>query len=181
MKTPSNLVLHPVRMSIVQTLLGGKQLTVQEMKTQLKEVPQATLYRHLNKLLDNGIITVIAQRQIRGAQEKIFALAETASAFENTSEEEISKETQKNRFMQFTSHLIQRFNAYLSEAQEELSEKRAFSTWEVYLSEDELQEVMAAIHEAVNKVGANEPSLDRQKYSLASIVIPYPDNKRGKN
>ncbi len=181
MKTPSNLVLHPVRMSIVQTLLGGKQLTVQEMKTQLKEVPQATLYRHLNKLLDNGIITVIAMRQIRGAQEKIFALAETASAFENTSEEEISKETQKNRFMQFTSHLIQRFNAYLNEPQKEREEKQAFNTWEIYLSEDELQEVMSTIHEALDKAAANEPSLERQQYSLSSIVIPYPEKKRGKN
>ena len=49
------VILHPVRMKIIQALIG-KEMTVQELSQWTEDVPQATLYRHLNKLLDAGFI-----------------------------------------------------------------------------------------------------------------------------
>ena len=68
------LILHPVRMKIIQSLLNGKNLTVQQLSQRAKDVPQATLYRHLNKLLEADFIQVVQENQIRGTVEKVYAL-----------------------------------------------------------------------------------------------------------
>ena len=58
-ETKADVLLHPVRLRIVQALLPRRQLTAQEIGRHLGDVPQATLYRHLNKLLDGGIIEIV--------------------------------------------------------------------------------------------------------------------------
>ena len=70
------LILHPVRMKIIQSLLNGKNMTVQQLSQRAKDVPQATLYRHLNKLLEADLIQVVQENQIRGTVEKVYALKE---------------------------------------------------------------------------------------------------------
>ena len=41
-----------VRMKIIQLLVNGKRMTVQKFAERMEDVPQATLYRQLNKLLE---------------------------------------------------------------------------------------------------------------------------------
>ncbi|UHA58283.1 helix-turn-helix domain-containing protein [Metabacillus litoralis] len=76
MDSKAKLILHPVRMKIVQTLIGSKEYTVQQIAARLTDVPQATLYRHLNKLLEAEVLKVVKENQIRGTVEKIYALNE---------------------------------------------------------------------------------------------------------
>ena len=52
-----SILLNPIRMKIIQTLLVGQRLTVQQMNERLPDVPPATMYRHLNKLLGAELIT----------------------------------------------------------------------------------------------------------------------------
>ena len=72
-------ILHPIRMKVLQTLIGGRQLTVQQIGERLTDVPQATLYRHLNKLLETEILTVVAEKKVRGTTEKVLAINENAN------------------------------------------------------------------------------------------------------
>ena len=46
-----DLLLHPVRLRIVQALVGSP-MTPLHLKEQLGDVPQATLYRHLSQLFE---------------------------------------------------------------------------------------------------------------------------------
>jgi len=64
---------HPVRLEII-VALAGKRLTTKELADQLPEIPQATLYRQLNTLLEAGIIEVVSQRQTHGILESTYAL-----------------------------------------------------------------------------------------------------------
>lgn len=68
-----DLLLHPVRLRIVRLLDGGDR-TVLQIGRALADVPQATLYRHLNKLLEGGVVRVAGKRPVRGATERTFAL-----------------------------------------------------------------------------------------------------------
>lgn len=45
-----DLLLHPVRIRIVQALLDGSELTTGELTARLGDIPVATLYRHVAKL-----------------------------------------------------------------------------------------------------------------------------------
>ncbi|MEI3612735.1 helix-turn-helix domain-containing protein [Pseudogracilibacillus sp. SO30301A] len=74
MKGKADLLLHPVRMRIVQQLLLNKPLTIAQLVEILGDVPQATLYRHINLLLEANLIEVIETKKVRGTEERKFSV-----------------------------------------------------------------------------------------------------------
>ena len=59
MTSPSaDLLLHPIRLRILVGLLG-RPMTAQQLGEVLEDVPQATLYRQLNKLAQAGVLEVV--------------------------------------------------------------------------------------------------------------------------
>ena len=57
----ADTLLHPVRLRIVQALVG-RQLTTQQLKDELSDVAQASLYRHVARLVDAGLLHVTDER-----------------------------------------------------------------------------------------------------------------------
>ncbi len=70
-----DLLLNPIRLRMIGAMACGKR-TAGEIGEALPDVPAATLYRHLKKLADAGVVTVVATRPARGALERIYALAQ---------------------------------------------------------------------------------------------------------
>ncbi|MEL1136690.1 helix-turn-helix domain-containing protein [Desulfitobacterium sp. THU1] len=69
-----NSLLNPVRMRIFQLFLGHDTETVKRIAEELPDVPPASLYRHVNKLLEDEIIEVCAEYKIRGTVERVYRL-----------------------------------------------------------------------------------------------------------
>ncbi|WFR70984.1 helix-turn-helix domain-containing protein [Prescottella defluvii] len=69
------MLLHPVRLRIVQALLSEEELTTNQLHERLSDVPIATLYRHVASLVKHDLIEVTDEQQIRGASEKTYRVA----------------------------------------------------------------------------------------------------------
>ena len=66
--TPTDVVLHPVRLlRIVQAFLGDRELTTGELRSELRDVATATLYRQVAAMVDGGVLEVADERRVRGA------------------------------------------------------------------------------------------------------------------
>ena len=65
-----DLLLHPIRIRIIQALLDGSALTTKQLKLQLTDVPSASLYRHVAMLADAGVLVVTGERPVRGQYKK---------------------------------------------------------------------------------------------------------------
>ncbi|MGO4276295.1 helix-turn-helix domain-containing protein, partial [Paenibacillus sp. TAF58] len=78
MVNKAEIILHPVRMKISQALMRNKEtgLTSLEMVKIIKDVPQATLYRHIQVLLDAGVIRITKEKKVRSISEKYYTLNE---------------------------------------------------------------------------------------------------------
>lgn len=65
MSNKVEILMHPVRIKICQALLRNKEegLTPLEMVKILKDVPQATLYRHIQVMVDSGIVSVVSEKR----------------------------------------------------------------------------------------------------------------------
>src|SRR5437763_14481121 len=70
----ANLLLHPVRLRIVEAFLGDRALTTSDLAAELADVPSASLYRHVARLVDAGVLAVVAERRVRGALERTYVL-----------------------------------------------------------------------------------------------------------
>ena len=79
------MVMNPVRQRIFQYFLLHKTGTVKELKKALPDVPNASLYRHINILSDYSILIVVGENRIRGTVESIYQLNKDALAAEDES------------------------------------------------------------------------------------------------
>ena len=81
----AEVVMNPVRQRIFQYFLLHKTGTVKELKKELPDVPNASLYRHINILSDYSILIVVGENRIRGTVESIYQLNKDALAAEDES------------------------------------------------------------------------------------------------
>jgi len=70
------ILLDPTRIRIIQALiLGEKQaFTTNEICDQLSDVPRATLYRHINVLIEANILQIVSERKVRGSVERTLSM-----------------------------------------------------------------------------------------------------------
>ena len=68
------VLIHPVRLRILQYLSVHQSATTGEILNQLTGVSKASMYNHIKLLEQNEAIEVIKENQIRGTIEKTYAL-----------------------------------------------------------------------------------------------------------
>jgi DNA-binding transcriptional ArsR family regulator len=169
----AKLIIHPVRMRIVQTFIGGQKLTVQEIQEKLKDVPQATLYRNLNKLVKGGVLEVAATNQVRGTIEKVYELVGgeaglSAEEFQNSSREE-----QMGVFMRFVGNLIDQFGRYLDQDEIDLvKDGVTMRQVELYLDDKEYLELMKSVAKLYQEAMKHKPEGERRRRFVTTIVVP---------
>lgn len=177
MKTSkTKLILHPVRMKITQSLLNGKKLNVQQIAERLKDVPQATLYRHLNKLLEADVIEVVQENQIRGTVEKVYGLKEQSI---HSPEDllNLSKEEHLELFLTFTTHLLGLYENYLNQGEVDLlRDGVSYRVSNLNLTDEEFMDLVKSISSLYQKAMQNEPTPERKRRNFATIIIPEKPN-----
>ncbi|MBS4196190.1 helix-turn-helix domain-containing protein [Bacillus sp. FJAT-49870] len=170
-ESKADVILHPVRMRIIQTLINGRRLTVQQIGERLRDIPQATLYRHLKKLLEAKVIEVVEENQIRGAVEKVYALPEQAGSI---SPEDISKWTKEDHmdsFMRFISVVLADFERYVSQEEfDMLKDGAGYRQISFYVTDEEYMEFLQTLNSAAIKLLQNEEGENRRKRTFSTIV-----------
>ena len=169
----SSILLHPVRLRIVQALLGAGELTTRELHEGLPDIPIATLYRHVGELAGHGVIEVAEEQRIRGAHEKTYRLA---SGLENPSAEELnslSNEELLTAFTVFASGLISDFDDYLRAGDADLHADRVSFAQAAFWADDaEIDAFGRALMSALEDLLANAPGGDRRRRTLSTVLIP---------
>ncbi len=123
-----DLILHPIRMRILMALVD-QSLTPGQIAADLTDVPLTSLYRHLNTLVNAGILAIVEERPVRGTVEKVYQLVEGAGRLTPEEMAALSNEDHMRYFMVFLSSLIQDFSKILGKA-----DGRAISSQDVFYS-----------------------------------------------
>jgi len=123
-----DLILHPIRMRILMTL-AGQSLTPGQIAADLTDVPLTSLYRHLNALVNAGILMIVEERPVRGTVEKVYRLVEGAGRLSPEEMATLSNEDHMRYVMVFLSSLIQDFSKALNK-----NDGRTISPQDVFYS-----------------------------------------------
>jgi predicted DNA-binding transcriptional regulator YafY len=113
MASSADLLLHPVRLRIVQAFLGDRPLTTAELSAELSDVPSASLYRHVARLVSAGVLQVVAERRVRGAVERTYMLRPAAASIRPDEVAAMSAEDHRHAFMAFVAGLLADLDRYL--------------------------------------------------------------------
>lgn len=171
-------LLHPIRMRIMQSLLGDKRLNVNDLLKQLPDIPQATLYRHINILKDLEIIEVIEENRIRGTVEKIYRLKIENAIIKPEDIMTMTREDHFNFFFKYIINILSNFESYISQDKFDLMKDMVgYRQVELNLNEQEFMELSKTVSETYMKAIQNELTPDRQRRLIYTITMPRIINK----
>lgn len=172
-QSPFDLLLHPVRMRIIQALVGGKRMTVQELGERLATVPMATLYRHLNALADGSVLVVVEERRVRGTVERVYALQEERISVPPEAMARVSPADHMRYFTTFVAGLLGSFSRYLRRSNLDFERDGVgYRQVTLQLSDQELRALLDDLNERMARDLANEPAPERRPRVLTRIVMP---------
>jgi DNA-binding transcriptional ArsR family regulator len=170
--TTADLLLHPVRLRIVQAFLGDRALTTGDLRAELPNVPPASLYRHVARLADAGVLSVVAERRVRGAVERTYGLRLAAAALSPDEIESMSREDHRHAFMAFVAGLLGDFDRYLSrEHIDAFRDGIGYRLAGLWLSDQELTEMSRELVRVIQPRAANAPRPGRRRRILATVLL----------
>jgi hypothetical protein len=171
----ADLLLHPVRLRIVQAFLGEQRLTTADLRTLLPDVPPATLYRQIGTLVTGGVLEVTAERRVRGATERTFELRGGRASVAEPELAAMSPDEHRAAFTAFVAGLLGDFDRYLAAGAPDLvRDLVGYRQAGFYATDDELREVIAAVQAAVRPYVAAGPGPGRTRRLLTTVLLPAP-------
>ena len=170
----SDILLHPVRLRIVLTT-AGEEVTTSDIAERLPDVPQATLYRHIAKLADAGILDIVGERQARGAVERTYRVNTTQASVSADEAAEMSAEEHFQAFTAFAGILIETYGRYLNTPGAEPAEDGvSFRQTRIWLTDRELESLVGDVTTALARYLDFKKTPDREPRLLSTILMPEP-------
>lgn len=175
--TSADLLLHPVRLRILRAFLGDRALTTSELQTELSDVPVASLYRHVARLVDGGVLTVVAARRVRGALERTYVLRPAAASVSLDEVAKMTPDEHRQMFLAFVAGLIGDFDRYLARGDIDLlRDGVSYGMSGMWLDDAELGELSRELITALQPRLANAPKPGRRRWILGTVVLPGTDS-----
>lgn len=163
------LILHPVRMRVILAV-GNRVLTARQLAEMLPDVAQTTLYRHVNLLLEGGVLTVARESKVRGTVERELALVKGAGRIEMNEAAALSPEQQEQIFTTFIAALAADFRRAQAQAPEGVP-PAIYTQQRLYLTPDELQQLNAQM-DALLAPYKDRRADGAQPWLFTGIVMP---------
>jgi DNA-binding transcriptional ArsR family regulator len=172
-KTAADLLLHPIRLRVIQALAGGRRRSAGELAEELGDVPHASLYRHIRTLADAGVLAVVEERPARGTPQRVYALVEGAASI---SPEDLAQATPDDHLRYFTvflASLLDDFARYVRPGDRDfVADGVGYRQIPLELSDQEFAELAGRLNAALAPVVGNRPGPGRRRRMLTTIVMP---------
>ncbi|MFD4643491.1 helix-turn-helix domain-containing protein [Lentzea sp. NPDC058436] len=165
----SDLLLHPVRLRIVQALLDGHPSTTSRLRERLPEIAPATMYRHVAVLADAGVLEVTEEKRVRGIVERTYRLHWDRARLD----EAMSPEDHRRAFTAFTGSLLADFGQYLArEPADPAADGVTYQQAALWLTADEHAELLAELRAAVTARTGRSPGAGRMRRMVSLVAMP---------
>src|SRR6476620_3822437 len=167
----ADLLLHPLRLRIVQTFLGDRQLTTGQLLAEIDGIPPATLYRQVATLVRAGVLRVVGERQIRGTVARTYALSVSDAQLADEDLENMTPEDHRHAFRAFLAGIRADVDRYIDSGEVDLvADGAGYRTIGLWLTRDELTEMVTEIGAVVRARAGNTPGPGRIRRMLTTVL-----------
>ncbi|MDQ2810983.1 MAG: helix-turn-helix domain-containing protein [Actinomycetota bacterium] len=173
----ADLLLHPVRLRIVKAFLGDRALTTGQVAAELPDVPAASIYRHVARLTEAGVLHVVAERRVRGITERTYALRLYAAQIQPGEIAAMSLAEHASAFLAYVAGLLGDFDRYLgTEPEDPERDGAGYRVAGMWLTDAELADYLRDLAAISQPRLANAPGKTRRRRMLYTVMLPAPDN-----
>ena len=165
----SDVITNPIRMKIMQLLQIRGEATTKQICEELHDVPQPTLYRHINYLLKEEILVVKSERKVRGSLERLLALNEARFADDS----DIA-----DTAYQFLMALCGSFQRYSDkENADPAADMLSLRTYMLTLTDESYGKLFKEIREVIGKYSEPEEGGKSRSFSVISAPVAEEETK----
>ena len=164
---------NPVKVKLISEIDKQKKTTAKQLAKAVPQIPQATLYRYLKKMVDAEIIAVVEENQVRNVKEKVYSLVFDFDAKIKEMVNDKSGKGYLTLFQQFSNGLIYEFQKYIDDGDIDiLNDGSGFRIMTFDATKSELEELAKKINEIVEPYHEQEPTPERKLRNLAIVYTP---------
>ncbi|NEK86712.1 helix-turn-helix domain-containing protein [Blastococcus saxobsidens] len=173
-----DLLLHPVRLRVVQAFLGDRTLTTAALRAELPDVPAATLYRHVGVLAGAGVLAVVGERRVRGAAERSYRLVLEATSVSAEDLAAMTADDHRRAFTTFVAALLADFDRYVDrgdvggEGVDLSRDGVGYRQVGLWLTDEEFTELAGELRAALQARLANRPGDERRRRLVSVVHLP---------
>lgn len=160
----------------MQAFLGDRALTTGALAAELADVPPATLYRQVARLVEAGVLQVAGERLVRGAVQRTYVLRASAALITPDQIATMSADDLRQAFTAFVAGLLGDVDRYL--ARDEVDPVRdgaSFRLAGLWLDDAELTALLRELVRVLQPAAANPPRPGRKRHILATVLLPGDD------
>lgn len=176
MRNKVEVLMHPVRMKILQALMHNTEdgLSTLEMISVIKDVPQATLYRHIQILVDENVIKIVKERKVRSVTEKFYALNEDAAKINAEEWAKLTKKQKLNYISYYQLALLSQYQNYLNLFDEDYVEDSAtFSLLDLSLTKEQFNNFQIDLNDLLTRYyNMSDSKNTTETKTIAVNIIP---------
>lgn len=170
---PLDLLLHPVRIRIVNAMSGHHTRTTSDLCARLPDVPKTTLYRHVSLLAEAGVLEVADEQRVHGAVERHYRLRQDRAVIDPDVAVSMSLDDHRHGFAAAMAALLAEFNAYLGQdGTDPPADLVGYRQGTLWLSHDELAEMIGELRAVFASRAGNQPAPGRRPHLVSAIFFP---------
>jgi hypothetical protein len=176
MQGTADLLLHPVRLRIVQAFLGERALTTSQLSAELSDIPAASLYRQVARLVRAGVLQVLDERRVRGAIERTYVLRLAAAAIRPDEADAMTPGEHRQAFAAFVAGLQAAADRYVTRPDfDPIKDKATYRLNGMWLDDAEYDAMLADLVRVLAPRLANAPREGRRRRILGYVLLPGED------
>lgn len=169
----ADVLLHPVRMRILQALFDADPLTTAQLRDRLPDIAPATMYRHIAVLADAGVLEVVDEKRVRGTVERSYQVRKEQAVVDPAARAAMTREEHQRAFTTFSVSLMSDFDRYLAhEGADPTSDGVVYRQAAVWLTKDEFAALIEEIESAVLARIGHPRDGDRIRHVISLVVVP---------
>ena len=166
-------ITHPIKCKLLLELCSKGKATAKQLAEIYNDIPQATLYRYLKRMTDDGILKVVEENKVRGTVEKTYAVAIDFNTVEQELVGKNSGDAYMQMFMQYVFGFIKKFQEYCKKDEIDIrKDMSGFSLAPIYASDEELTSAMEQYSKIIQPLFNNKPESGRKLRTIGLIISP---------
>ncbi|MEV1025100.1 helix-turn-helix domain-containing protein [Streptomyces sp. NPDC050264] len=169
----ADLLLHPVRMRILQTLVGAGELTTAQLRERLPDVSPASMYRHVATLAKAGVLEVVQERPVRGTVERSYRVRQDGALVDEEARAAMTKDDHRQAFTVFTGAMMADVDRYLSRDDADPSREGVlYRQGAVWATPEEFTELVEELEALVARRTGHSPGDSRVRHVISLALVP---------
>jgi len=172
--TSAKLLLHPIRLRIVQAFLGDRALTMNQLASEIDDVPIGTLYRHVAMLTKAGVLQVVAERRVRAVIERTYMLRQAAAQIQPEEAAAMTPDQHLQAFIAYVGSMLAEAERYLTtDSPDPLNDGFGYRIAALWLTDAEYAAFLQDLAAVFRPRLANAPAKNRHLRTIYTVLLPH--------